>query len=62
MPDLEDVAAMALPVLSRRVVMNFQAQAEGARATSLIGPLAMRYGQVQRPSSLKAGPRPVCSP
>ena len=40
MPDLEDVQAMALPVLSHRVVLNFQAEAEGVTANSLIGPLA----------------------
>ena len=40
MPDLEDVAAMALPVLGHRVVLNFQAEAEGVSAMSLIGPLA----------------------
>ena len=40
MPDLEDVAAMALPVLSHRVVVNFQAEAEGVSAGSLIEPLA----------------------
>ena len=40
MPDLEDVAAMALPVLSHRVVVNFQAEAEGVSAACLIGPLA----------------------
>jgi MoxR-like ATPase len=40
MPDLEDVAAMAQPVLSHRVVLNFQAEAEGISAMSLIGPLA----------------------
>ena len=39
MPDLEDVQAMALPVLSHRVVLNFQAEAEGVSAGSLIGPL-----------------------
>jgi len=39
MPDLEDVQAMALPVLSHRVVVNFQAEAEGVTAGSLIGPL-----------------------
>ena len=39
MPDLEDVAAMALPVLSHRVVLNFQAEAEGVSTTSLISPL-----------------------
>jgi MoxR-like ATPase len=39
MPDLEDVAAMALPVLSHRVVVNFQAEAEGVGAESLIAPL-----------------------
>ena len=40
MPDLEDVAVMALPVLGHRVVLNFQAEAEGVRAETLIGPLA----------------------
>jgi MoxR-like ATPase len=40
MPDLEDVQAMALPVLSHRVVLNFQAEAEGVSAGSLIEPLA----------------------
>jgi MoxR-like ATPase len=40
MPDLEDVAAMAQPVLSHRVVVNFQAEAEGVSAGSLIAPLA----------------------
>src|SRR4051812_11268669 len=39
MPDMEDVAAMALPVLGHRVVLNFQAEAEGVSATSLIAPL-----------------------
>ena len=29
MPDLEDVKAMAMPVLGHRVVLNFQAEAEG---------------------------------
>ena len=40
MPDLEDVAAMAQPVLSHRLVVNFQAEAEGVSAGSLIEPLA----------------------
>ena len=35
-PDLEDVNAMAVPVLSHRVVMNFQAEAEGMSAEKLI--------------------------
>ena len=35
-PDLEDVNAMAVPVLSHRVVMNFQAEAEGVSAEKLI--------------------------
>jgi MoxR-like ATPase len=39
MPDLEDVQAMALPVLGHRVVVNFQAEAEGVSAVSLIEPL-----------------------
>jgi MoxR-like ATPase len=36
MPDLEDVAAMALPVLGHRVVLNFQAEAEGIDSTSVV--------------------------
>ena len=35
-PDLEDVNAMALPVLAHRVVVNFQAEAEGISAEQLI--------------------------
>jgi MoxR-like ATPase len=35
-PDLEDVNAMAVPVLSHRVVVNFQAEAEGMSATKLV--------------------------
>jgi MoxR-like ATPase len=42
MPDLDDVQAMALPVLGHRVVVNFQAEAEGVTAGSLIGPLTGR--------------------
>ena len=42
MPDLEDVAAMALPVLGHRVVLNFQAEAEGMTSASLIGALDKR--------------------
>ena len=42
MPDLEDVAAMALPVLGHRIVLNFQAEAEGIDSTSLIGTLDKR--------------------
>jgi MoxR-like ATPase len=40
MPDLEDVDAMALPVLVHRVVLNFQAEAEGVTAAKLVGQLA----------------------
>jgi MoxR-like ATPase len=36
MPDLEDVAAMALPVLAHRIVPNFQAEAEGVRVAELV--------------------------
>lgn len=36
MPDLEDVNAMAVPVLSHRVVVNFQAEAEGMTAEKLV--------------------------
>jgi MoxR-like ATPase len=42
MPDLEDVEAMALPVLGHRVVLNFQAEAEGVTAQQLIKGLARR--------------------
>jgi MoxR-like ATPase len=35
-PDLEDVNAMALPVLAHRVVINFQAEAEGVTPERLI--------------------------
>jgi MoxR-like ATPase len=37
-PDLEDVDAMAVPVLSHRVVLNFQAEAEGVSPEQLIQP------------------------
>jgi MoxR-like ATPase len=40
MPDLEDVAAMALPVLGHRVVLNFQAEAEGITTAAVVGGLA----------------------
>ena len=36
MPDLEDVSAMALPVLGHRLVLNFQAEAEGVTTESII--------------------------
>jgi MoxR-like ATPase len=36
MPDLEDVNAMAVPVLSHRVVVNFQAEAEGVSPERLV--------------------------
>ena len=40
MPDLEDVDAMALPVLGHRVVLNFQAEAEGVTSAAVVGSLA----------------------
>ena len=39
MPDLEDVDAMALPVLGHRVVLNFQAEAEGVTAGKVVAGL-----------------------
>ncbi len=42
MPDLEDVAAMAAPVLGHRVVLNFQAEAEGVTAKTIIDGLDKR--------------------
>jgi MoxR-like ATPase len=38
MPDLEDVRAMAHPVLAHRIVVNFQGEAEGIRVMDLITP------------------------
>jgi MoxR-like ATPase len=35
-PDLENVNTMAVPVLSHRVVVNFQAEAEGMSTTKLV--------------------------
>ena len=35
-PDLEDVNAMAQPVLAHRIVVNFQAEAEGLTPEKLI--------------------------
>ncbi len=39
MPDMEDVDAMATPVLTHRLVLNFQAEAEGITAQSIIAGL-----------------------
>jgi MoxR-like ATPase len=36
MPDLDDVNAMAVPVLSHRVVVNFQAEADGVSPEGLV--------------------------
>ncbi|HEX6597738.1 MAG TPA: MoxR family ATPase [Gemmatimonadaceae bacterium] len=36
MPDLDDVSAMALPVLGHRIVPNFQAEAEGVKVAELV--------------------------
>ena len=41
-PDMEDVSAMAGPVLAHRVVLNFQAEAEGITTQSLIRELDKR--------------------
>ena len=38
-PDIEDVDAMAIPVLAHRVVLNFQAEAEGVTAEKVVGML-----------------------
>jgi MoxR-like ATPase len=35
-PDLDDVNAMAVPVLSHRVVVNFQAEADGMSPEKLV--------------------------
>ena len=36
---LEDVQALALPVLRHRVLVNFQAEAEGLDADAIVGRL-----------------------
>ncbi len=36
MPDLEDVNAIAMRVLEHRVVLNFQAEAEGVSAGQVV--------------------------
>ncbi|NUR34270.1 MAG: AAA family ATPase [Gemmatimonadaceae bacterium] len=36
-PDLEDVDAVALPVLRHRIVLNFQGEADGVKVEELIG-------------------------
>ena len=41
-PDLEDVDAMVVPVMSHRVVLNFQAEAEGVPASTIVSPQARR--------------------
>jgi MoxR-like ATPase len=40
MPDLDDVDAMALPVLGHRVVLNFQAEAERIDSAAVVAQLA----------------------
>jgi MoxR-like ATPase len=42
MPDMEDVDAMAEPVLAHRVVLNFQAEAEGMTSSALVKSLGSR--------------------
>ena len=42
MPDMDDVTAMAQPVLAHRVVLNFQADAEGVSTATVIGALDKR--------------------
>ena len=39
MSDLDDVVAMAMPVLAHRVVLNFQAEAEGVSAAKVVAGL-----------------------
>ena len=39
-PDLEDVDAMAQPVLAHRVVLNFQAEAEGITSAAIVAGLS----------------------
>jgi MoxR-like ATPase len=38
-PDIEDVQAIAKPVLRHRIVRNFKAEAEGISVDDLIGKL-----------------------
>jgi MoxR-like ATPase len=43
-PDIEDVNSMAIPVLGHRVVVNFQAEAEGVAPESLVIPKKQARG------------------
>jgi MoxR-like ATPase len=44
-PDIEDVDSMAIPVLGHRVVVNFQAEAEGIAPEQLLTPSKARKRQ-----------------
>jgi MoxR-like ATPase len=41
-PDIEDVKAVAVPVLRHRIVRNFRAEAEGITVNDIIGKLMNR--------------------
>jgi MoxR-like ATPase len=45
LPDIEDVDSMAIPVLGHRVVVNFQAEAEGIAPEQLLTPSKARKRQ-----------------
>jgi MoxR-like ATPase len=38
-PDMEDVQAVALPILRHRIIRNFKAEAEGVGIEKIIGEL-----------------------
>ncbi|MFM9076242.1 MAG: AAA family ATPase, partial [Bacteroidota bacterium] len=38
-PDIEDVRAVAVPVLRHRIVRNFRAEAEGVSVSDIVGRL-----------------------
>ena len=61
-PDLEDVNAVALPVLRHRIVLNFQGEADGVNALPILAVMPTKVG-IPLPSltfaALKAGSRPA---
>lgn len=54
-PSLEDVDALALPVLRHRMALNFAARAEGASLDALISRLAAAQGQFRGQSGNQSG-------
>ena len=57
----EDIAAVALPVLRHRVLVNFQAEADGIDADQIVTPAARRRRVLTRPASGRHAAMPTCT-